>query len=1201
MSRRLRLTAGTALFLSLSISMRMSVLFPLTFAGTRKALAQEARSQPASQTAPSSRRAAFWIWAPPGDARAEVIYFRQPFRLSAAPAQASLQIASRTPFTAYVNGSSVLTVTNVSGTQTVDVTRLLRRGSNALAVECRNAPQRVGMQFALDIRFPDGRQINLISDAAVLTSRQMQEDWQSPTFREQGWLRARTIRQGDLIAGLPLTETPKPPVSAPPAAQTPTPPAAPRPDASAGLDYSRIVRIWDIRAGGKPGENPYTRPRKPGERMILTSSVASPADMLLAASAGFTLFQSDSDHLTSDETQPGVWDFSQAEQDMRNLRGMGLDWCYFPHFAFPPKWYSQQVPYTRIQCLEHNQPVEAFSPWEPKFNLTVSRGYAEMAKRLLPTGSGAASSPGVSAFYLGIHGDFGEAGLLMGARVTLPDLREQWQARFGNTHNHLGWWCADPLARTAFRRTMLSRYGDLETLNGVWKTRFRTEEEITYPASPTEGSRRYWLDFVGWYYNAVGAMTDAVSRVARRSFPDTLLMLPLGFADENPRGGNDNSLLPKIAARHGVEVRSTHGGFKPFAQNQASMLGRIASACRFYGVPFWTEPPSRINAEQQVARIFAAVSLGSKGYFDWSVNVRDTLPVYYRYGRFMRVERPVVDVAMLFPSTSHLLRADIGYPLTFLKGCADLRDVLNYDIVDERMVQEGALEKGGYRLLVMWEGAIMEGQTLSRIRDWVQSGGTLVAYDFGKIETVEGDRAWFNEMLGYAVDLAPASAQLRFLPSGREGVPLRYRINVGEAGAMNFLLGDWYEPDVSGGVARRWTGASAEARLPVRPGARSYDLLLRASVPPQAVQNRREVLVNGQKVGEITETGEHTYRFPLPASVMAGREVATLTLRSETFIPEKTISGSSDKRPLGVYVAYIQLNAVETASPRLEDPGAGEPGLPPGRFETTIDLNRLRTEWAKRHGKGWTVFFPARRTQLAGYYEVVRYLTYHLSDLDSTKRDAVAVDNAWDGVYATLFTDKILYYNPNKTTVARTIVLPASLTGGRSESRNTYNLSLEPDTITPIFLDAPPQDVLLQCESFTRLGALKPESGGAFSPGRGATHVLIPVNGAISTRFQCDTPGVYRVFYRATRRNEAAQAEILLNGKPLSPGSGGLSPAASAGGGTLYAGTVTLTQGIHALTLRPRPGQDIRADYVILTTDNTVAGYRFGYRIPEGR
>jgi hypothetical protein len=1199
MFRRSRYKAGSALFLSLLLCSLLSGLFLFALEESREAQAQEAHAQPASQVRPPNRRTAFWIWAPPGDARAQVIYFRQPFRLSASPAQALLQIASRTPFTAYVNGVSVLTVTNVSGAQTVDVARLLRRGINALAVECRNAEQRVGMQFALDIRFSDGRQTNLISDGAVLTSRQGAENWPSPTFSGEGWQRARVIRSGDLIAGLPLADTPKPPVAVAPAPQNAAPPAAVRPDAAAGLDYSRIVRIWDIHAGGKPAENPYTRPRKPGERMILTTSVASSADMLLAASAGFTLFQSDSDHLSTDETQPGVWDFTQAQQDMRTLGNMGLDWCYFPHFAFPPKWYNQQVPYTRIQCLEHNQPVEAFSPWEPKFHSYVSRGYAEMAKRLLP--SGASSSPGLSAFYLGIHGDYGEAGLLMGARVGHPQQREEWLNRFGNTHNHLGWWCADPLARAAFRKTMLSRYGDLETLNGVWKTQFKTEEEIAYPASPTQGSRRYWLDFVGWYFHAVGGLTDTVCRVARRNFPDTLLMLPMGFADENPRGGNDNSLLPKIAARHGVEVRSTHGGFKPFALSQASMLGRIASACKFYGVPFWTEPPSRINSEQQVARIFAAVSLGSKGYFDWLVNVRDTLPVYYRYGRFMRVEKPVVDVAMLFPSTSHLLRSDVGYPQTFLKGCADLRDLLNYDIVDERMVQDGALEKGGYRLLVMWEGAIMEGLTLSRIKDWVQSGGTLVAYDFGKIETVEGDRAWFNEMLGYAVDLAPASAQVRFVSSGREGVPLRYRIPVGEPGAMSFLMGDWYEPETTGGVSRRWTGASAEARLPVRPGARSYELLIRASAVEQAAQNRREVLVNGQKVGEMTETRERTYRFPIPESVMAGREVATLTLRCETFVPQKTIPNSNDKRPLGVYVTYIQLNALETASPRLEDLDAVEPGLPPGRFETTIDLNRLRTEWARRNGKGWTVFFPARRTQLAGYYEVVRYLTYRLSDLDSSKRDAVAVDNEWDGVYATLFTDKVLYYNPNKSTVSRKIVLPASVTGRQSEGSNVYHLSLEPDSITPIFLHAAPQDVLLQCESFTRLGALKPQTGGAFSPGRGATHVLIPVNGSITTRFLCDAPGVYRVFYRATRRNETAQAEILLNGRPLSPEPGPSTSSAGAGGGTLYAGVVNLTQGIHTLTLRPRPGQDLRADYVILTTDATVAGYRFGHRIPEGR
>jgi hypothetical protein len=52
---------------------------------------------------------------------------------------------------------------------------------------------------------------------------------------------------------------------------------------------------------------------------------------------------------------------------------------------------------------------------------------------------------------------------------------------------------------------------------------------------------------------------------------------------------------------------------------------------------------------------------------------------------------------------------------------------------------------------------------------------------------------------------------------------------------------------------------------------------------------------------------------------------------------------------------------------------------------------------------------------------------------------------------------------------------------------------------------------------------------------------------------------------------------------------------------TSCAGSVTLSRGIHTLTLRPLRGQDVRADFVVLTTDPTVAGYRFGVRPQASR
>lgn len=946
-------------------------------------------------------------------------------------------------------------------------------------------------------------------------------------------------------------------------------------------DYSRIVRQWNV-PGTEDIARTATYARPVGDRIILASNTASGIDRLLR-STGFTLLQTDSDHLSTEEVRPGVWDFAQPDAMARAAQEGGFDWAYFPHFAFPPPWYAQKNPFTRIRCLEHDQTVEAWSPWDPNFGYFISRGYQTLARhfgdlRTARSGSG-------PALYLGVHGDYGEAGLMMGARVAVPGQREHWEQRFGNLHNHLGWWCGDPLARAAFRKDMLQRYADLRALNAAWGTAYRTADEIAYPLETASANRRHRLDWVQWYLGSVSNITDIVCRIARRTFPDALLMLPCGFGDENPRGGADNSMLAKIAARHRVDIRSTHGGFQAFPRSQATMLGRLASAARFYGTPFWTEPPSAITPEGQVARMFESITLGARGHFDWASNVRTGREAYYRFGKLMRVADRVTDVAMFFPTTSHLLNPASGYPKVLEEGCTRVRDILDYDIVDERMIADGALQR--YRVLVLWEGNVVEAQTLERIRSWVERGGVLAAYDFGKIETVERDQSWFREVLGYAGKLSPAWASVRFEPAAGKPLQDAYRINVGAAEAEAYLDGDWFGPEASGGVHRRWTGAAASVRIPVRAGA-DLALTVRASFPPEAAGLVRKVLVNNAEVGVIDQAGDHTYRFAVPRTLLKGQSVAKITLRSATFVPRQRLPGSVDDRSLGLWVTYVQLNREDAPV------SAADPGAPQGRFDTTISFPKLRSEWARRLGRGWTVYFPAQRSQLAGYYEVIRYLTYQLTDLDPALADAIAIDNAWDGVYGTLCTDRAVYYNPGKAQRFRTVVLSPSAFDAHREvirpSSFTHELTFAPESITVKPFGSVPEELLLQCEKFTDLESHNPLEGGPFSPGTGPTHVLVPEGGTIMTRFECPTAGRYRVFYRTTRRNALCEAELLVNGRPCLPAQG---LHRRVGSETMCAGEVDLTAGVHTITMNPLAGQDLRADFVVLVEDRGIAGYSF--------
>ena len=172
-------------------------------------------------------------------------------------------------------------------------------------------------------------------------------------------------------------------------------------------------------------------------------------------------------------------------------------------------------------------PVEAFSPWDPTWPAFIDRGYAAIERQfaakapppvLVGTGRPLAAKPAgtsIASLYVGVHGDYGESGLMMGARVNVPEQKEDWQRRFGNLHDHLGWWCHDPLARADFRAAMLQKYGTLAALNAAWKRDLKTPEEIVYPAAPRVEARREWLDFVQWYDASVGWQSSSTS--ARRA------------------------------------------------------------------------------------------------------------------------------------------------------------------------------------------------------------------------------------------------------------------------------------------------------------------------------------------------------------------------------------------------------------------------------------------------------------------------------------------------------------------------------------------------------------------------------------------------------------------------------------------------------------------------------------------------------------
>lgn len=1119
-------------------------------------------SAQASQAPPPDQRPAAWswVWAPDGAKPPETLFFRQTFTLAHAPASARLFITADDAFTAYLNQRRAATGSDWTTVGEFDAARYLHEGDNLLAVEARNTGGAGGLLYKLVVRYRGGRSLVMFSGTQVKVNRRAPPVWSTLPYDDSKWPHAvvEAPANGGVWGQLH---------------------SAPAPDAT------RIVPIWDIRAGGDPAADPYTRIRHPGDRMLMSVSAYSPSDMQILASEGFTLFQTDSDHLSTEQTGPKSWDFTSATAARDEVKRLGLDWCYSPHYAFPPPWYRKSVAFTRLSCLEHKLPVQAFSPWDPTWPYFIKDGYEELGKtfgspdRTRETVDADSQAPArLNALYVGIMGDYGEAGYMTGARVSVPGQREDWLRRFGNLHDHIGWWCDDPLARADFRSAMLKQYGGLDALNAAWKRAFKKPEDIVYPDGPRPEAPREWLDFTAWYDGGVAHAIDLNLGAARSEFPGTLRILPAGLVDEDPRGGNDNSLIPKIAASYGADVRSTHGAFKPFAENAATMLGRLASASRFYGAPFWTEPPGDVTPDQEVQRIFESVSEGSKGYFDWARNAVAARDVFYRYSKFLRVGQPIVDVAVFYPAVAQRLKPEQGYAPLFAQACAYLRDVANFDVVDDRMVDDGCLAR--YRILVLVQSTMADQVTLDRIKQWVADGGTLLAYDFGKIVNLDGDTSWFKEMLGYVQQLSPARVAERY-----EGtVPQQYRIPVADPAAAPYLAGDWYEPEAANAAVGRWTGAAASVRAPVLPD-QQYLLVIRAQVPEAAVKLKRTVTVNGTAVGDLEAPGDVTYRFLVSADTLSGAELCTIGFQCETFQPSVLIAGSRDGRRVGALIESVQLVAQDAK----EDDDAPPPT---GTLQRDIDWRSLKSEWAQRYGKGLTIYFPATQRLGKWYIELVRQAVYHLSAIDPGRRDALPIDNQMDGVYATLFADRVLYYNPKDTPVTKTVSIPPETFAAWKDEVVTpadtnWRVTIEPHSIAAVYFKPPPQEVLLECERFGSLGGMHTASYADCSPGEGVTCVRMLAGSTISTAARIEVPARYSIYTRCVRSGRPVAVHVYVDGRHVSD-------VNARAGATVLAGTVALSRGLHVVALRTPAA--VRADFVILSGEPTIAGYNFALK-----
>jgi hypothetical protein len=328
-----------------------------------------------------------------------------------------------------------------------------------------------------------------------------------------------------------------------------------------------------------------------------------------------------------------------------------------------------------------------------------------------------------------------------------------------------GFWVNEAPARAHFKAAMKKKYGTIKQLNAAWGTRFASFETLDYPRDI--GNRRYWLDFMHWYQDGFTERMGKIVALAQKHFPRTPININFGWPYEKVTLGVDIPGLAKMAADKGFCLRTPTGHMVPFL-----MTKRVATAARCYPpAKFSSEPvDNSAKAAEMALAYFKDLTTGVNWHMDYTGNYERCLDSLAEFRKlWAHGAYPQIDTALFFPTTAHFLDDwdnwrspgfGGGFPEGLQAYAEGLRDRIDYDVVDERLVCDGFLKS--YRFLIWPTGKTAEAETLQKVKTWVEDGGTLLIAGLENITTVEGDRGAFDKLAKL-----PATGGVRQVGKGR--------------------------------------------------------------------------------------------------------------------------------------------------------------------------------------------------------------------------------------------------------------------------------------------------------------------------------------------------------------------------------------------------------------------------------------------------
>jgi hypothetical protein len=854
----------------------------------------------------------------------------------------------------------------------------------------------------------------------------------------------------------------------------------------------------------------------PGERMRLGALVPPALDVQDLVAAGITFFSGRTNEWSAPNGANGERDIAGLIEQRKAFAEAGAGFALSIFTTFPDFDDSLVVGEGMVNLID-GQRIPTFSPWDIERIRFSATGYGIVNRRL----------PKLDFVTLKVLNEFGDASFFTGLSARSPEQVAIWESVLRSAPPKAGFWAGDPKALASWTRRVQNLHGSIEQAYVDWGMNPEDPTKLPLPITP-EYPYSARLEWMNWYREAIPSLVSQLCNVADEIFLETPLLIPIGPPNDLPYLGLDIYGVAK-AAQKADGLKITNVGFYDFAEDWAMSLGRIRGAAKAASTPIWTEAPTIGTPAKFNQRLFTALSLGSRGHIDWPQAYRSSKDAFSTLMPHLTYSEPITDVAIIYPSSSHVLRPTQTVPALLYRSAVELRDYLDFDILDESAVIAGALSK--YRVAVLLEGSIWDLRALNVMREWVRGGGVIAAYDFGRMTDPSGGISVWTELFGWSTQLPRARPDERWQGT----IPTAYRVTLGGEGDEEFVQGRWG----AGGSAGRYAFNGALLRLPARTGR---ELLVTVVFSGEgARQGQIDILVSGRKQAGITlDGGISRFQF-----VVSPDDAATGTIRIG-------FDGMGQD-------ASTRIAAIEVA----ESGATSEPVELKGFYEAPVDPATIATQWSRPFGRGLAVFMPGQRALWKTYIAVVRALTYRLAEIVPNAAEAPAIDDRRDGVYVTNLGERIALFNGNASPVVKLVATREGRREVRLAANQTTILSLAPQ----------PATIVVDCSNAP--GATKSADGKS---------ALVSDSSGLTVAARIPSAGTYRVFARTTRDGRPAPVRFTIGTQDFAPVS------ASATGDLYLVGSIRLDPGETRIVIgADRP---FEAAVIVLTQDPLVAGYR---------